>query len=100
MNRLVSNIRWRRTPNSNIEPQSMTGRTSGAPGTFSITYGTPAALRRARVGAIRSGCSAGCALPQRVVIVDQRWHGGLAQMKSNPSSGNVIASAWWKASPT
>jgi hypothetical protein len=41
----------------NIEPQSMIGFSSGAPTTFSMTYGLPVAFSAARVAAIRSGYS-------------------------------------------
>ena len=32
-------------------------------------------------------------------ILKLDWHGGEAWMASNPSSGNVRASAWWNSSP-
>jgi hypothetical protein len=38
---LLSNRRCRRTSSPKLEPQSWTGFSSGAPGTFSMTYGLP-----------------------------------------------------------
>jgi hypothetical protein len=60
------------------------------PGTFSINHGIPLAWHLSLVSGIRSGCSLAFHIDFNVVCA---WHGGLAHMKSNPSSGKVIASA-------
>lgn len=44
--------RYRSLPN--MVPHSISGSRSGAPSTFSITYGTPAAASTGRSGSIRS----------------------------------------------
>jgi hypothetical protein len=56
--KLLSKRRWRLTSSPNAEPHSTIGFIKGAPGTFSITYGSPVAIRASRVTGIRLSAGA------------------------------------------
>ncbi len=79
-----------------MEPQSITSHRIGAPGTFSITHGAAWAASRSRVAASRSGYVLPAARRFAVPAL-YAWQGGDAWMASNPSSGKLIASAWWNS---
>lgn len=66
-----------------MDPHRMNGSRSGAPGTFSITYGSPDASNRSRVAPIRSGWPV--AAPKLPLLsAENAWHGGLAWIGVEP----------------
>jgi hypothetical protein len=92
-----SRCRW--TKRLKDDPQSMIGFINGAPSTFSMTYGLPVAFSRALIGSINSGCAFwrpwDSKSPRDIRVYF--WQGGEAWYASNPSKGNVSASAWWNS---
>ena len=91
----VSNQRSTLTAQPEHAAAQLVVRRIGAPGTFSITHGNSDACSRSRVAGSSQPCRG--ALEFQVGERMWSWHGGLAWMASNPSSGQVIASAWWNS---